>query len=231
MTTAELEKIFKSIKKTCSYLGKNLHKRINGEIFLSNGETFSYRLPKDSIPTLLGFDIDYIKKLNLCDTESNFGQLVFLTDNMSAIKYGISKDKIDINNFFLDDFIDRQNSFFDNICLNLYDNNMVVKDDNKIFIIKDVIKTDTKTKRKEYKGIGILEMEYDRGYYVPRHTYLYDKKYRDKILKHYMKDKDISFIRYIINDKSINKTLPPEEFDRRLEELETLKEKINDKEK
>lgn len=96
----EINNIFNKSLKTTTILSKKITSKINGIITLSNGRCFEYRLPNYLIPNLLGFNLEYIKKLDLFDPMSDFNLFRQFLTSKEGIIYGIEKGLIDLNELF-----------------------------------------------------------------------------------------------------------------------------------
>lgn len=214
--------ILKMSQKTTNNLSKKITSKINGKITLSNGKTFEYRLPTHLIPNLLGFNLDYIKELDLIDFNTDFGLFREFLNSKEAIIYGIEKGFIDTNKLF-DKDINLKNSFlYYNVNISIYDENIVFFPNNSKYdciIIKNIYDSIDKTK---LIGIGFLGLnKNEKEQFVPTFTSIYSKEDKDKIFRLICKE-EISYITHIKSPKLKSKYLTNEELEEKNKQLEIL---------
>lgn len=205
MKKEELNKHLNTAYNYCNKLDGQINSRINAKLELSNGENIFYRLSSKDIPDMLGFTSGMLEiGYNYSKCNTPYSNLKAALKYRDIIIESILDNTVKEEDIFKPNFKQNLYSFWDNVNMNIRDNNLVVlTSGNKYdgYIIKDIY-----DENNDVKAIGILYLKKDidnRGNekYFAKKTAIYKPDLRDEIYNKCFKNQEILYIKHIESPK------------------------------
>lgn len=144
--------IVDELKKLVLWYENTTFKNKKMRLFLTNKDSFLYKVPEDKIAHLLGINISNIQSLGIYNNTSSYELLKEFLKDSHRICDGIRKDTIKLDYIFSKHIQKKINSFKKNISINLNDVAFVCKYNNEI-----AYNNGNNTIKSDYSIIKILE--------------------------------------------------------------------------
>lgn len=196
----ELESLFGEIKKIITFVEEKNYSNRRQQVFFANGERITISLPDDSVPHLLGVNINYLRATGLFKSINSFELLKEMCDNPYTIHSNASKGIINYDTLFSKHILKKLESFHQNLRLDINEIDVVCKyNPEKCYLQGELTEKYDYLFIKRYANgkFGILALTKNSfGYnYTPMSNQLYDSydEIKEKLEK-YLKNQDITII-------------------------------------
>ncbi|MBQ3021513.1 MAG: hypothetical protein IJD92_04760 [Bacilli bacterium] len=128
---SELESLFADIQDIIDFFEYSQLQNREITLFLSNGEKFNYKVPKESVAHLLGINTTALIATGLFKNTSSYELLKEVVNNAYRINNLYNEGHISYNQIFSEHILDKVKIFKDNIKTNIYTTEFVCKYDSK----------------------------------------------------------------------------------------------------
>lgn len=180
----DVRKIFDLLRDCVEYYDKNFYYSETRIIFLANGESFKFEIPRYNIPHMLGVDTNYLRSTgNYTSTDSYSILKEFLQKGSHNFYSKCASGYMNISSVFSEHLSQKIKVFRKNLSLNMFDSQLVCKiaRDRGYFLGKDYEDANTIIVQECDLGYCVLEVKTEKGkaYAISSRLYETEEEFLD----------------------------------------------------